>query len=160
MAIFSDGVRWDILTYHYAIEYLKKNSPRLMFIGFDETDDFAHMGMYDRYLMTAHQADKVIGDLWKWLQIQPQYKGQTTLLITCDHGRGASVNDQWHDHGSKTVGSNQTWFAILGPDTPAKGEITSGQYYTSQLAKTIAMLLNFDYNNPKAGQPLMEAFTK
>jgi hypothetical protein len=160
MEIYSEGVRYDIFTYYYTLEYLKKNNPRLLFMGFDETDDFAHMGMYDRYLMTAHQDDKVIGELWNWLQSQPQYRDQTTLIITCDHGRGVSENSQWRHHGAKIVGADQTWIAIMGPDTPAKGEITSGQYYTNQIAKTIALLLNFDYNNPKAGKPLTEAFSK
>ncbi len=159
MEVFAIDSRYDIFTYHYALEYLKKNSPRLMFIGFEETDDYGHWGMYDRYLLTAHQDDRIIGDLWKWLQTQPQYKDQTTLLITCDHGRGVSAEDQWRSHGRKIVGSDQTWFAIIGPDTPPKGEITSGQYYTNQIAKSIALLLSFNYNNPKAGEPLIQAFS-
>ncbi len=160
MEIFSDDVRYDIFTYYYVLEYLKTKSPRLLFIQFDETDDFGHMGMYDRYLMTAHQDDKVLGELWHWLQSQPQYKDQTTLIITCDHGRGSSENEQWRSHGAKTIGSDQTWIAIIGPDTPAKGEITSGQFYTNQIAKTIALLMNVNYNNIKAGQPLSSVFSK
>jgi Type I phosphodiesterase / nucleotide pyrophosphatase len=160
MAEFTDGVRYDIFTFHYAFDYLKNSRPSLMFIGFDETDDFGHMGMYDRYLMSANQSDKAIGELWQWLQSQPEYKDKTTLIITCDHGRGASENDQWRSHGAKTIGSDQTWIAIIGPDTQPKGEITSGQFYTNQIAKSIALLLNINYNNPKAGQPLSSAFSK
>jgi len=160
-APYEDGVRYDIYTLHYALEYLKANHPRLMFIGFDETDDYAHAGAYDRYLLTAHQSDKVIGELWTWLQSQDQYRDQTTLIITCDHGRGASENEMWRDHGEKVPGSNQTWMAIIGPDTPGLGEASyPGQIFNNQVAMTIATLLKIDYKNPKAGKPLISAITK
>jgi phosphopentomutase len=132
-----------------------------MFIGFDETDDYGHAGKYDRYLLTAHQSDKVIGELWNWLQSQDQYKDQTTLILTCDHGRGASANNMWHHHGGKTPGSDQTWIAIIGPDTPGLGEISvPGQIYNSQVAMTIANLLKIKYKNPKAGKAVLSAITK
>jgi hypothetical protein len=157
-APFEDGVRYDIYTYHYAMEYLKTNHPRLMFIGFDETDDFAHEGRYDRYLLSAHQTDKVIGELWKWLQSQDQYRDQTTLILTCDHGRGESENGQWQSHGTKTKGSDQTWLAIIGPDTPGTGEIhVPGQIYNNQIAMTIASLLKIDYKNPAAGKSIISS---
>jgi len=160
-APYEDGVRYDIYTFHYAMEYIKANYPRLMFIGFDETDDYGHEGKYDRYLLTAHQSDKVIGELWNWLQSQDQYKDQTTLILTCDHGRGASVNEMWHSHGKKIKGSDQTWLAIIGPDTRAIGEINDpGQIYNNQVALTIANLLKIDYKNPKAGKAILSAITK
>jgi phosphopentomutase len=143
------------------MEYIKANHPRLMFIGFDETDDYSHEGKYDRYLLTAHQSDKVIGELWNWLQSHDQYKDQTTLILTCDHGRGQSENDMWHSHGEKIKGSDQTWLAIIGPDTKAFGEINvPGQIYNNQVAMTIAQLLKIDYKNPKAGKAVLSAITK
>jgi hypothetical protein len=160
-APFGEGVRYDIYTFHYAFEYLKAKHPRLMFIGFDETDDYAHEGKYDRYLLSAHQTDKAIGKLWTWLQSQDQYKDQTTLIITCDHGRGSSENDMWHSHGQKITGSDQTWLAIIGPDTKALGEITlAGQINNNQVAMTIASLLKIDYKNTLSGKPILSAITK
>jgi hypothetical protein len=85
------GVRPDVITYLAAREYLKKFAPRVLYIAFDETDDFAHGGMYDQYLMSAHAQDAMIADLWNTVQAMPQYRGKTTLLITADHGRGDSV---------------------------------------------------------------------
>lgn len=160
-APFEEGVRYDIYTYHYAMEYLKANHPRLMFIGFDETDDFGHEGLYDRYLLSAHQSDKVIGELWNWLQSQDQYKDQTTMIITCDHGRGESENGMWRSHGIKIKGSDQTWLAIIGPDTPKSGEIkVPGQIYNNQVAMTIASLLKIDYKNPVAGKSIITTNNK
>jgi hypothetical protein len=161
MAPFTEGVRWDILTFHYAFDYLKNHKPRLLFIGFDETDDYAHMDMYDRYLMTAYQSDMVIGELWQWVQSQPEYKDQTTLIITCDHGRGGSKNKGWRSHGADIQGADQTWIAIIGPDTPVKGEVSvQGQLYSNQIARTITTLLGIKNSNAKAGNIIESAIKK
>jgi hypothetical protein len=140
------GIRLDAATYHLGFEYLKTNKPRILHLAFDETDDFAHHGSYDYYLNSARYTDDFIKQIWAWLQEQPQYKDQTTLLITVDHGRGTDSTG-WKSHGSKTPNSSETWFAVMGPDTPAKGEMKSGQYYSKQYAKTMAALLGFDYTN-------------
>lgn len=143
-------VRMDGFTHHYALEYIAKQKPRVVFISFGETDDFAHGGKYDAYLTSAHQTDKFIEQLWNKLQSQPEYKDKTTLIITTDHGRGTEPLDNWRSHGTKVGGSDQIWFAVLGPDTPAKGEMKeAGQYYQNQVAKTAATLLGVTYENEK-----------
>ncbi len=48
------------------------SSPRVLFIGLDETDDYAHHASYDHYLQAAHDADKMIASLWQWIQSDPQ----------------------------------------------------------------------------------------
>jgi len=115
-------------------------------LGLDETDDLAHDGRYDLYLNAINNSDKYIQVLWQWIQSQPDYQNQTTMLITVDHGRGEG-NPGWRNHGRKTSGSDQTWFAILGPDTPALGEVgkDSNQCYSNQFAQTIAELLGIKY---------------
>ncbi len=140
------GVRPDVLTYMAAREYLKAYQPKVLYIAFDETDDFAHNGMYDQYLKSAHAEDAMIADLWKTLQAMPAYKDKTTLIITCDHGRGDAIKSQWRSHGQKVEDSNQIWIAALGPDTKALGEVKQdGQLYQRQLATTFAALLGFDF---------------
>ncbi len=140
------GVRPDVITYLAAREYLKKFRPNVLYIAFDETDDFAHGGQYDQYLMSAHAQDAMIADLWKTVQALPQYKNKTTLLITADHGRGDLVKAQWRDHGEKIPEASSIWMAVLGPDTKAGGEIAEkGQLYQQQIAATISALLGVVY---------------
>jgi bisphosphoglycerate-independent phosphoglycerate mutase (AlkP superfamily) len=80
------------------------------------------------------------------IQNDPFYKNNITLLITCDHGRGEVPMDKWRDHGADVKGSEQTWFAIIGPDTPPTGEVkTPTTTYHKQLAQTLAQLLGFDF---------------
>lgn len=140
------GVRPDVITYFAAREYLKEYKPKVLYIAFDETDDFAHAGMYDQYIGSANAQDAMIADLWKQLQSMPQYKDKTTLLITCDHGRGDKIKSEWQHHGSKITDAHEIWLAVIGPDTKPLGEMKEPmQLYQRQLATTIAKLLGFKF---------------
>lgn len=148
------GVRPDVITYFAAREYLKAYKPKVLYLAFDETDDFAHGGMYDQYLASAYAEDRMIEDLWNIVQSMPEYKDKTTLIITCDHGRGDRNKDQWKDHGQKVDDSNQIWLAVLGPDSKNLGELSSGeQLYQKQCAQTIASLLGLEF---KPAHPVAE----
>ncbi len=152
-------VRLDAFTFHYGWEYMKKNHPKVMYFAFDETDDFAHGGKYDLYLDAAHYIDGFLATLWSWCQSDPQYKGKTTFIITCDHGRGSEKVSEWRDHGIDMPNADQIWFAVIGPDTPAAGEVkNAGQLHQNQVAATVGALLGIPYKNtPQLGVPV-EAF--
>src|SRR5690606_12832092 len=62
------SVRLDAFTHHYALEYLKKNHPEVVYISYGETDDFAHDGNYQAYLRSAHTTDAMIKELWEYTQ--------------------------------------------------------------------------------------------
>ncbi|WP_461448529.1 alkaline phosphatase family protein [Mucilaginibacter sp.] len=152
-----DSTRLDFLTYEFGKQYLKQYKPRVLYIAFDETDDMAHEGVYKLYLDRANQEDGFVQELWSYLQTAPQYKGCTTLIITCDHGRGDVPQDKWRDHGSDVSHSEQTWVAVIGPDTSPIGEMnTSTTTYHKQLAQTISELLGFDFK-AEAGHEVGDA---
>lgn len=142
----SDSTRIDFLTFEFAKTYLKQFKPRALYLSFDEPDDMAHASNYKFYLDRVHQEDDFIKQLWDYVQNDATYKNKTTLIITCDHGRGDMPLKNWRDHGQETPNSQQTWFAVIGPDSPATGEITSTvTTYHKQLAQTIANLLGLDF---------------
>ena len=150
-------VRLDAFTHHYAFEYLRKRHPRLLYIAYGETDDFAHDGKYDAYLEAAHRTDAFLAKLWAWAQAHEPYQDRTTLVVTTDHGRGDG--DAWTSHGSDVAGAEYIWLAVLGPDTPARGEVAEeGPYFQNQVAATVAALLGLDYGNARpVGPPLAPA---
>jgi hypothetical protein len=152
------SVRLDAFTHHFALEYIKRTHPKVVHIAYGETDDFAHDGHYDQYLKSAHQTDAMIGQLWQYVQSDPFYAGKTTFIITTDHGRGNTPKSAWKSHGKEYKGSDAIWFAVIGPDTPALGEMkTNGQWWQNQLAKTAAAFLGLDYtNNPEVGKVINE----
>ncbi len=152
--VFGRGERLDANTYAITKAYMMAQHPRAIYIDFGDTDDFAHEGKYDFYLDAAHKIDAMMADLWSYLQQDPFYKGQTTLLICPDHGRGEE--GKWTSHGSRISHANETYLMVLGPDTPALGEIkANGQIYQDQFAQTIAGLLglHFTANHP-VGAPV------
>ncbi len=153
-----DSARHDAFTFGLAMEYLKNIQPRLFYIAFDETDDWAHSKRYDRVLQSIQFLDDALRELWSWVQNSPQYRGVTTLIVTCDHGRGSTKED-WNSHGADVRGAEQIWLAVAGPDTPAKGEVmNSPNHYQRDIAPTMLELLGMDYKEFSGveGGPIQE----
>ena len=150
-----EGVRDDGLTFLGAVEYVKAKKPRVLYVSFGETDDWAHEGRYDQVLDSARRTDGFIERLWGMLQSMPEYAGKTSLVLTTDHGRG-DTRIEWKNHGKDTPGSDQMWIAVLGPDTPADGCRCDLDVTQSQVAATLAALLGYDYHAavPQSGAPL------
>jgi hypothetical protein len=147
--------RYDWLTYLTAREYIERKHPRIVFLSLGQTDIYAHQGRYDLYLEGASAIDKMIAELWYYTQTQPFYKGNTTFIITTDHGRGNS-SSTWVKHGIFTKGSGETWIAMLGQGIVSLGELkTVKQTYQKQIAPTIASLLGqkFELTN-SSGKPI------
>jgi hypothetical protein len=150
------GEPFDALMFYTAMEYFKAQKPRIFFVGLGETDEWGHEGRYDEYLIAARRADRYVQMLWETAQSQSQYAGKTTLVFLADHGRG--VGPAWKDHGKDIAGAEETWLAVLGPDTPALGERANAVVDQNQVAATLAALLGEDYcaEVPQAGKPVAE----
>lgn len=146
--VFGPNERHDAMTYYLAKEYLKQNHPRVLYISFIETDAYAHRNLYDMYLASGKNNDAMIEDLWTYIQADPFYKDQTTLFIATDHGRGDNQGMNWTHHNNKTPGSDEVWFAVMGPYTPPLGEIKNEQTYQNQYAATMAALLGMNFISP------------
>lgn len=136
------SVRLDAFTENYALEYIKKSHPDLLYISFGETDDFAHDGEYGAYLHSAHNTDTMIKELWDYVQSDANYKDKTTFIITTDHGRGTEPLDTWKSHGSDVAGADQTWLIEIGAQAEKTGEVKKAeQLYTNEIADKIRKIL-------------------
>lgn len=157
-----DSVRHDFYTFRLAMSHLKTFHPRVLHIGFGETDDWAHDKRYEMVIDSLHRTDNYFRELWQFLETDKQYKGKTSIIITVDHGRGNGEKD-WHDHGADVPEARYIWMAFVSPDSRRRGEWkTANPVYQNQIAATICKLLGFDYaeQNPKAGKPIEELWTK
>jgi hypothetical protein len=149
LIVHKKNTRYDLLTYLSAREYIDHNQPKVVLIGFGETDEFAHSRRYDLYLQQAANVDKMIAELWYYVQTNSFYRNKTTFIITTDHGRGEKPTT-WYKHGILTKGSGEAWFAVIGPGISGKGEIKSDQQnYQKQMASTIASLLGEQFDSEK-----------
>jgi hypothetical protein len=138
------------------LEYVKTKHPRVLFVGYGETDNWAHSGRYDLVLESAHQFDRFVEELWNTMQSMPEYRGKTTFILTTDHGRGSGLVE-WKEHGVEEKGSENIWIDVIGPDTPALGERSNAPPVTqAQIAATVAALLGKDYRKevPAAAEAL------
>lgn len=139
-----DDLAWDGLMHQAVLTWVRSHRPRALFVGFGESDVWAHGRHYDRYLRSVQTADAMIAELWHTMQSMPEYRGRTTFIITTDHGRG--FGSDWTDHGREVDGADRIWLAMLGPGAPARGEVRGGSAVTqSQIASTVAALLGEDF---------------
>lgn len=148
--------RFDFITHEYALEAMKSRHPKLLYIGYGDTDEWAHAGNYRLYLNAAHYTDDFIREIWEYIQSDPFYKDQTTVIISCDHGRGDTTETAWCSHSFNTPHSGQTWLMAFGKGIPAKGVLTKGEYYNCQIAPTVAKLLGLEFKpeHKGAGKPI------
>jgi hypothetical protein len=155
---FDDEDVYDSFLQVSLLDSLRTQHPRVLFVGYGETDNWAHQGRYDLVLHAAHDFDGFVKELWNTLQSMPAYRDKTTFIITCDHGRGSGA-EQWKEHGIEEPGSENVWIAVMGPDTPALGERTQiGPVTQSQIAATLAGLIGQDYPRaePAAAAPIAD----
>ncbi|HEX7904927.1 MAG TPA: sulfatase-like hydrolase/transferase [Chitinophagaceae bacterium] len=146
------ATRYDQLTFITAKEYIQHHQPRVVYIGLGETDEFAHDSRYDLYLQQINNVDRMLAEVWHWVQTTPGYKDNTTFIFTTDHGRGKKVH-KWSSHGAWIKGSSEVWLAIAGPGIEPSGEMKNEQQlYQQQLAQTIANAVgeNFESHQPVA----------
>ena len=143
--IFGDEERLDVNVYALAKSYIMASHPKVTYIDFGDTDEYAHAGKYEDYLDDIFNLDAMIEKLWNAMQQDAFYKNNTTFFIVPDHGRG--VGAEWTSHGRNTSHSNETWFMAAGPDVKPLGEMkTKEQIFQTQYAATIAKLLGFNYS--------------
>jgi hypothetical protein len=155
-------VRHDAYTFRFAWHYLETRKPRVLYIAFDETDDFAHDKKYDRVLTAFERTDSYLRQLWEWIQSSAQYRNRTSIIITTDHGRGRTTSD-WNEHGGEFPGSESIWMAVVSPDSSLRGVWSNtGPVYQNQIAATVARLLGCDLLAafPQAGKPIERVLPK
>ena len=151
----------DYFTYGYALETLTSAHPKVFYVGFGDPDAFAHAGEYDRYLQSLNEGDTYIRRIVETCEADPFYKGKTTYLLTCDHGRG--LGPKFTGHGGNIRPSRETWFIAFGKGVPVKGETThNGPFFNKQFAATIADILGIEFtpDNGEKCEPFNPDFYK
>ncbi|WP_162148537.1 alkaline phosphatase family protein [Asticcacaulis sp. AC402] len=165
-AAFAGRYPTDVLTARYGLQAIRDHM-RVVYIAFGDTDELAHAGDYDQYLQAIERGDDYLRQLWETLQADPFYRGQTTLLVTTDHGRGDLATGAWRDHSAVryhqlnptyqpeynetgVTGSDKVWFAAIGPSIDPAGETglaAGGCAQTHQLAATALTALGLDWQD-------------
>ncbi len=161
MALWEVG-RSDAITTELALEYLRQHRPRLLYLALGEGDDWTHARRYDRYLDYLHVVDSFLSELWTMLESMDFYRGNTTLIMTTDHGRGQTPED-WVEHEEGIAGSEKIWAAFIGPDTPDLGIASqTPKVHQADIAATVLAFFGLaaEQFDPQSGPEIELAFTQ
>ena len=134
---------------------LAAQHPRLMLINLKQPDAAGHAGIWADYLTSLEASDAYAAEIWKTLQADPEYAGQTAFFITHDHGRHLDgVADGFISHGDGCEGCRRVALLAMGPDFRPGGVVASGGELID-LPVTVADILGFSLPGP-GGRVLTE----
>ena len=128
-------------------EHMTNSALQLVVANLHQADSQGHSGPVSGYGDKVLDLDASISSFWSWIQSEPGWQDETTLVLVADHGRHRSDNDSdnedWRDHGDHCTGCREIPMALIGAQiTP--GAAVSGQYTLEDLGQTIAHLLDVD----------------
>lgn len=149
--------RPDRYTARLALAYFKSHQPSFMYVGFGDTDEYAHKGQRLRYEQALQQADEFIGRIFNELAQMGERGQRTFVIVTTDHGRAHN----FRDHGGAYPESARTWlFALGGP--AATGTFTSAPVprHIADIAPTIRYVVGLPPRDGSDGDVMTELLTK
>lgn len=143
--------RPDSLTAELAYTFLKEAEPDFLFVSLGETDEWAHLNNYPKYLEALHAADRFVGRVRRHLRNTGR---ETALLVTTDHGRGHG----FRDHGGEHPESSRGFLFAEGSRIRASGPIATERVgYLRDIAPTVRALAGLRLRGDKhQGRTLVE----
>lgn len=141
--VFS-GYRDDSTTFEVVMDVMANHHPRLMLVNFKEPDVSGHQNDSTAYIQGIIDTDVYVQKIWHFIQNDPVYANNTTLIITNDHGRHLDgVSSGYGGHGDNCEGCRHITMLGLGPDFK-QNTIIKDKYNQTDLTATIAEILGID----------------
>jgi len=131
----------DELTYLVSREVMRKFSPRLLVVILSDVE-VAHFGSYALHVGGIRTGDRLAYQLWQDIEIDPEYKGKTTMFILPEFGRDpdGSATNGFFNHRSDTESTRSTWMMALGAVVEKAGLVERPVRHVD-LCPTVAGLL-------------------
>lgn len=105
----------DQLTYFVTVEIMRKYAPSILFVNFSDIEA-AHFGSYSMHLAGIRNTDRLIYELWQETQSNPEYRGNTLMVILPEFGRdpdGSNTNG-FLNHRSNDDTCRRVWMMCVG----------------------------------------------
>ena len=151
------GYRRDNETYEEVINILGKDKPSLVIVNFRQPDAWGHAANWEKYLASTKQTDEYIYKIFQFIRNSPNYKDNTTLFVTNDHGRHLDGHkDGFISHGDGCEGCRHINLFAYGPDFK-RNLITNQERELIDIPVTVAKLLGFEMDCVK-GEVMTELF--
>jgi hypothetical protein len=106
----------DELSVYIARQLMRQVAPDLLWVTLHDID-VAHAGAYSLYIEGIRRTDRLCSELWKAIQSEPEYAGNTTMFILPDFGRDADDDaggNGFQHHRTGDALSRTTWLLVAG----------------------------------------------
>jgi len=146
----------DELSVYIARQLMRQLAPSLLWITMHDID-IAHAGAYSLYIDGIRRTDRLCADLWKTIQSEPEYAGNTTVFILPDFGRDSdddSGGNGFQHHRTGDALSRTTWMMVLGAGV-REGVVIDRALESTDLVPSIGSLLGFSPSLAQ-GKPITE----
>ncbi len=146
----------DELSVYIVRQLMRQVAPSLLWITMHDID-IAHAGAYSLYIDGIRRTDRLCADVWKMIQSEPEYAGNTTLFILPDFGRDADEDaggNGFQHHRTGGPLSRTTWMMALGAGV-REGVVYDRPVDSTDLVPTIGSMLNFSASHSQ-GKPIQE----
>jgi hypothetical protein len=146
----------DELSLYIAKRLMQQQAPSLLWITMHDMD-IAHSGAYSLYLDGIRRTDRLCGELWKAVQSEPEYAGNTTVLIVPDFGRDSdedSGGNGFQHHRTGDAASRTTWMMALGAGV-RQGVVYDRPVQSIDLVPSVGAIMGFSAAQSQ-GAPIKE----
>jgi len=146
----------DELSVYIAKRLMQQEAPSLLWITMHDID-VAHSGAYSLYVEGIRRTDRLCAELWKTVQSEPEYAGNTTMFILPDFGRDSDFEpggNGFQHHRTGDAASRTTWMMALGAGV-RPGVVFDDPMQSVDLVPTLGAMLGFTPEESK-GRPIKE----
>ena len=146
----------DELSVYIAKRLMQQEAPSLLWITMHDID-VAHSGAYSLYIEGIRRTDRLCAELWKAVQENPEYAGNTTLFILPDFGRDSdydSGGNGFQHHRTGDTASRTTWMMALGAGV-RQGVIFDEPMQSIDLVPSLGAIMGFSPAESQ-GKPIKE----
>jgi hypothetical protein len=146
----------DELSVYIAHQLMKQIAPSILWITMHDID-IAHAGTYSLYIEGIRRTDRLCADLWKTIQSEPEYAGNTTMFILPDFGRDSdddSGGNGFQHHRTGDALSRTTWMIAMGAGV-REGVVFDRPIESTDLVPTLGSMLGFSASFAQ-GRPIAE----
>jgi hypothetical protein len=146
----------DELSVYITRQLMRQLAPSLLWITLHDID-IAHTGAYSLYIEGIRRTDRLCAELWKTIQTEPEYAGNTTLFILPDFGRDSdddSGGNGFQHHRTGDALSRTTWMMAMGAGV-REGVVIDRALESTDLVPSIGSILGFSAALAQ-GKPITE----
>ncbi|MGA7108276.1 MAG: hypothetical protein WBV28_00685 [Terracidiphilus sp.] len=146
----------DELSVYIAKRLMQQEAPSLLWITMHDID-VAHSGAYSLYIDGIRRTDRLCAEIWKTVQSEPEYAGNTTMFVLPDFGRDADYDaggNGFQHHRTGDTASRTTWMMALGAGV-RQGVVYDEPMQSIDLVPSLGAMMGFTPAE-STGRPIKE----